>query len=305
MKLGIIGAGFVGYAVGSTAARLGIVDDIKFNDIIEGKANAQAMDIEDANKYYPHRVKMSAGSYEDMADRDIIVLATGDLHGVKDRLEEWYKFKDATKDYVQRIVKAGFKGIFIVASNPCDLMAYLVYKTSGFDKSRVIGAGTQLDTARLNTTLANILDVDPKRVKGVVLGEHGESQFVAWSNVYVDNIKLSDYIEQNNISFSKEEVEEKVRSRAWAIISKKEHTQSGIGFSICEMIDAIVNDRNDIILASTLHNGTYGLNDIYLATPCIIGKNGILKALTLNLTNEELEKIKHSEKVLKENWNKK
>lgn len=299
MKLGIIGSGFVGYAVGSTAARLGIVDDIKFNDIIEGKANAQAMDIEDANKYYPHKVKTSAGTYEDMADRDIIVLATGDLKGVKDRLEEWYKFKDAVADYVKKVVNAGFKGIFIVASNPCDLMAYLVYKVSGFDKSRVIGAGTQLDTARLNTTLSNILDIEPKKVKGIVLGEHGESQFVAWSNIFIDNLKLEDYLLQNNKEFSKEEVEEKVRKRAWAIISAKEHTQSGIGFSVCEIIDAIANDRKDIILASTLLDGMYELNDIYLATPCIIGKNGVEKALTLELTKDEKEKMKHAEYMLK------
>lgn len=304
MKLGIIGAGFVGYAVGSTAARMGIVTDIKYNDIVDGKANAQAMDIEDANKYYPHRVITSYGSYEDMADRDIIVLATGDLNGIKDRLEEWYKFKNATAQYVQRIVNAGFKGIFIVASNPCDLMAYLVYKVSGFDKSKIIGAGTQLDTARLNTTLSNILNVDPKKVNGVVLGEHGESQFVAWSSIYIDNLKLEEYLQQNPIEFSREAVEQKVRQRAWAIISGKHHTQTGIGSTVCEIIDAIVNDKKNIILASTLLENKYGVNDIFLATPCIIGKNGIENVMTLNLTKEELEKLKHSEKVLKENRDK-
>lgn len=301
VKLGIIGAGAVGFAVGYTAARLGIVDDIKYCDINETKANAQAMDIEDANKYYPHSVKMSAGTYEDMADRDIVVLATGDLSGIRDRLLEWVKFKDATRDYVKKIVSSGFKGFFIVVSNPCDLMAYLVYKTSGFPQEKVIGAGTALDTARLNTTLANILNIDPKKVRGVVLGEHGESQFVAWSNIFVENMTLEEYLKQNPKEFSGDFVENKVRERAWRVIDGKQHTQCGIGSTVCDLITAITQDKKDIILVSTLLNKEYGLKDIYLSTPCIIGKNGVEKILELKLNDEEMNKLKNSEKVLKEN----
>lgn len=303
-KLGIIGAGAVGFAVGYTAARMGIVSDIKYNDIIEIKAKAQAMDIEDASAYYPHPVKMSYGSYKDMADRDIIVTATGDLGGVKDRLEEYVKFKDATRDYVKEIVDAGFKGIFIVVGNPCDLMADLVYRTSGFPKNRVIGSGTTLDTVRLNTSLSKVLNVDPSAIRGVILGEHGESQFVAWSNIFVNNLKLEKYLEQNPANFSRDAVENLVRERAWRVIDGKQHTQCGIGSAVCSMIDSIVNDRKEIILVSTLLNGMYGLNDIYLSTPCIIGKDGMEKALELELTPDELEKLKHSEEVLKANRNK-
>ena len=301
MKLGIIGSGAVGFAVGYTAARLGIVSDIKYNDIIEGKAKAQAMDIEDASSFYPHYVKMSWGSYADMADRDIIVTATGDLSGVSDRLQEYVQFKDATESYVKEIVAAGFKGIFIVVGNPCDLMADLVYRASGFPKERVIGSGTALDTVRLNTTLSKILNVDPSDVRGITIGEHGESQFVAWSNVFINNVKLDDYVKANNIAFSREEVENLVRERAWRVIDGKGHTQCGIGSTVCSMIDAIANDRKKIILVATLLEGMYGLNDIYLSTPCVLGKNGMEKAIELDLNEEELKRLKHSEEVLKAN----
>lgn len=304
MKLGIIGAGAVGFAVGYTAAKMGIVSDIKYNDIIEEKAKAQAMDIEDASSFYPHYVKMGWGSYADMADRDIIVLATGDLSGINDRLQEYVQFKDATEAYVKEIVAAGFKGIFIVVSNPCDLMANLVYKASGFPKERVIGSGTALDTVRLNTTLAKILEIDPSDVRGITMGEHGESQFVAWSNILISNIKLDEYLKANPRDFSRVEVENLVRERAWRVVDGKGHTQCGIGNTVCSMIDAIVNDRKKIILVSTLLNGMYGLDDIYLSTPCVLGKGGMEEALELDLTEEELKKLKHSEEVLKFNRDK-
>ena len=301
MKLGIIGSGAVGFAVGYTAARLGLVSDIKFNDKKEGLAKAQAMDIEDASSFYPHYVKMSSGSYRDMADRDIIVLATGTLDGIKDRLEEYVMYKDQVESYVKEVVDAGFDGIFIVVSNPCDLMADLVYRVSGFEKERVIGSGTALDTTRLNTTLAKLLDIDPKDVRGVTLGEHGESQFVAWSRVAIGNMSLDEYLKTNPCEFSRDEVENLVRERAWRVIDGKGHTQCGIGSTVCSIIDAIVNDKKSTILVASLLEGQYGIDDIYLSTPCVIGRKGVEKVLELELNDEEIKRIKHSEEVLKAN----
>ncbi|MCW6677717.1 L-lactate dehydrogenase [Anaerococcus sp. NML200574] len=301
MKLGIIGSGAVGFAVGYTAARLGLVSDIKFNDKKEGLAKAQAMDIEDASSFYPHYVKMSSGSYRDMADRDIIVLATGTLDGIKDRLEEYVMYKDQVEAYVKEVVDAGFDGIFIVVSNPCDLMADLVYRVSGFEKERVIGSGTALDTTRLNTTLAKLLDIDPKDVRGVTLGEHGESQFVAWSRVAIGNMSLDEYLKANPCEFSRDEVENLVRERAWRVIDGKGHTQCGIGSTVCSIIDAIVNDKKSTILVASLLEGQYGIDDIYLSTPCVIGRKGVEKVLELELNDEEIKRIKHSEEVLKAN----
>lgn len=301
MKLGIIGSGAVGFAVGYTAARLGLVSDIKFNDKKEGLAKAQAMDIEDASSFYPHYVKMSSGSYRDMADRDIIVLATGTLDGIKDRLEEYVMYKDQVESYVREVVDAGFDGIFIVVSNPCDLMADLVYRVSGFKKERVIGSGTALDTTRLNTTLAKLLDIDPKDVRGVTLGEHGESQFVAWSRVAIGNMSLDEYLKANPCEFSRNEVENLVRERAWRVIDGKGHTQCGIGSTVCSIIDAIVNDKKSTILVANLLEGQYGIDDIYLSTPCVIGRNGVEKVLELELNDDEIKRIKHSEEVLKAN----
>lgn len=301
MKLGIIGSGAVGFAVGYTAARLGLVSDIKFNDKKEGLAKAQAMDIEDASSFYPHYVKMSSGSYRDMADRDIIVLATGTLDGIKDRLEEYVMYKDQVESYVKEVVDAGFDGIFIVVSNPCDLMADLVYRVSGFEKERVIGSGTALDTTRLNTTLAKLLDIDPKDVRGVTLGEHGESQFVAWSRVAIGNMSLDEYLKANPCEFSRDEVENLVRERAWMVIDGKGHTQCGIGSTVCSIIDAIVNDKKSTILVASLLEGQYGIDDIYLSTPCVIGRKGVEKVLEVELNDEEIKRIKHSEEVLKAN----
>lgn len=301
-KLGIIGSGAVGFAVGYTAARLGLVSDIAFADKKEGLAQAQAMDIEDALAYYPHPLRLSARTIPEMADRDILVLATGDLEGVHDRLEEWEKFKDPTAAYVREVVEAGFQGIFIVVSNPCDLMAQLVHEVSGFPKERVIGAGTALDTARLNTTLARIFDTDPKNVKGVVLGEHGESQFVVWSNVRISGIALEEYLQQTGDAFSREEVEQKVRERAWRVIDGKKHTQCGIGSTVCNMIDAIVNDRRESILVATLLEGEYGIRDVFLSTPCVLGRQGIEKVLELALNETEQASLEESARRLQEKF---
>ena len=259
------------------------------------------MDIEDASSFYPHYVKMSSGSYRDMADRDIIVLATGTLDGIKDRLEEYVMYKDQVEAYVKEVVDAGFDGIFIVVSNPCDLMADLVYRVSGFEKERVIGSGTALDTTRLNTTLAKLLDIDPKDVRGVTLGEHGESQFVAWSRVAIGNMSLDEYLKANPCEFSRDEVENLVRERAWRVIDGKGHTQCGIGSTVCSIIDAIVNDKKSTILVASLLEGQYGIDDIYLSTPCVIGRKGVEKVLELELNDEEIKRIKHSEEVLKAN----
>lgn len=166
----------------------------------------------------------------------------------------------------------------------------------------MIGAGTALDTARLNTTLARIFDTDPKNVKGVVLGEHGESQFVVWSNVRISGIALEEYLQQTGDAFSREEVEQKVRERAWRVIDGKKHTQCGIGSTVCNMIDAIVNDRREIILVATLLEGEYGIRDVFLSTPCVLGRQGIEKVLELALNETEQASLEESARRLQEKF---
>ncbi|MDU3457687.1 MAG: L-lactate dehydrogenase, partial [Peptoniphilus harei] len=163
MKLGIIGAGAVGEIVAYTSAMRGIASDIIINDVIKEKAISQAIDLNDGRLFYPKDVKFRAGEYEDMGDRDVVVICSGKIPE-EDRLNELELNKKEVASYVRKIVDAGFKGIFVVVTNPVDIITYEVYKVSGFDDSRVIGSGTFLDSARLQVVIANKLGISPKSV---------------------------------------------------------------------------------------------------------------------------------------------
>lgn len=301
MKLGIVGAGFAGEIIAYTAALRGLCDRISFVDINEKKAHAQAMDINDARSYYPHDLFADSCQYEDLRDADIIVLTSGGIPDSPDRLDEFKVNKNIMIDYTKRIVSAGFKGIFIVVSNPCDVMAYLVYKTSSFNPKRVIGAGTALDSSRLKTILSNKFDISAKSISAIVMGEHGENQFIPWSQVRIAGMPFERYIEMYKNSFKdfdKKKIEDEVRKRGWDIYLGKSCTQYGIANTITKIISAIINNENIALNVSTLLNGEYSLKNIYLSTPCSINKDGINKIFELDLSVSELKKLKEAANVL-------
>ncbi|MBU5669881.1 L-lactate dehydrogenase [Peptoniphilus sp. MSJ-1] len=302
MKIGIIGAGAVGEIVAYNACMRGLATDIIINDIIKEKAESQAIDLNDARAFYPRDVKIRSGEYEDMGDRDLIVVCMGKI-SEKDRLDELKGNKEAVEEFTRKIVDAGFDGFFVVVTNPVDIITYEVYKVSGFAPNKVIGSGTALDSARLQVVIADTLNISPKSVNATVLGEHGESQFVPWSQVKIDSMNLVEYEKSHPEkfeNFDKDEVEDRTRRRGWDIFKGKGSTQYGIGNTVNNIIAAIKNDERIILKASALLDGEYGLDDLYISTPIMIGKNGIEEKFELDLTDDEIERLKKTASVIKE-----
>ena len=198
-------------------------------------------------------------------------------------------------------MKSGFNGVIIVASNPVDLMAYVVYKVSGLPKNKVIGSGTVLDTARLRYMLADYLKVSSKNVHAYIMGEHGDSSFVPWEHCYVGCKKIIDIMKDNNHPMEDlEKIHKNVVNAAYEIIEKKKATYYGIGMSLNRLVRAILDDENSVLTVSTyLENEKYGQNDVYIGVPAIINENGVRELLELDLTKEEQEKLDNSCNLIK------
>jgi L-lactate dehydrogenase len=196
-------------------------------------------------------------------------------------------------------MSSGFNGIIIVASNPVDLMAYVVYKVSGLPKNKVIGSGTVLDTARLRYMLADYFKVSSKNVHAYIMGEHGDSSFVSWDNAYIGSKKLTDIMKDNNYPISDlNDIHKNVVNAAYEIIQRKKATYYGIGVALVKIIKAILNDENEIMTLSTYQSGEYGQKGLYIGVPAILGSSGIRGILELNLSDEDQAKFDNSCKII-------
>lgn len=300
MKVGILGAGNVGDSVAFVLAQNALAKEILLCDINEARAKSVAMDINDASSFLPQSCCCKAAKIDELASCDIIVVSTGKIVGNADRLAELEYNKTQMQNSIPKIMQAGFKGIFIVISNPCDIISYLVYKLSGLPFYKVIGTGTGLDSLRLNYALAKKLNVSVRSVNALVLGEHGDSQFGAFSASFVGSQRLSEYIKTAKIELDLDEVENAARQRGHEIYQGKKCTQYGIANTTARLIRVIKNDSDEIISASTLMQGEYGLDGLYLSTPCVIGASGVKYKLALELSGSEKQKLASSAKILKQ-----
>ena len=197
---------------------------------------------------------------------------------------------------------SGFNGVIIVASNPVDLMAYVVYKVSGLPKNKVIGSGTVLDTARLRYMVADYLKVSSKNVHAYIMGEHGDSSFVPWKHAYVGCKSIIDIMKDGNHPMEDlDKIHKNVVNAAYEIIERKKATYYGIGMSLNRLVRAILDNENSVLTVSTyLENGKYGQDDVYIGVPAIINENGVRELLELDLNKEEQEKLDNSCKIIKQ-----
>ena len=206
------------------------------------------------------------------------------------------------KEITEQVMASGFNGVFIIASNPVDLMSYVVSKVSGLPTSKVIGSGTVLDTARLRYLIAEYLDVSSKNVHAYILGEHGDSSFVPWEHCYVGCKKMVDIMEDNNYPMEDlKKIHDGVWKAAYEIIDKKRATYYGIGMALNRLVKAVLNDENAILTVSTYQNGEYEQEGLYIGVPAIINKNGVKEILKLKLSEEDQAKFDHSCDIMKEN----
>ncbi|MDO5516702.1 MAG: L-lactate dehydrogenase [Clostridium sp.] len=306
-KVGIVGVGHVGAHCAFSLVTQGIVDELVLVDTNKQKAVSERQDLIDSVAYLPHRVNIKAGEYEDLKDCDIVVISVGTITKDHNRLSELQNSIDIVNSFVKKIVDGGFDGIFINITNPCDIIARRVWQLSGFDKSRVLATGTGLDSSRFKAILARETGVDHKSIQGHMLGEHGDSQLAAWSQVSFSGKPLSELEKEDPETFGhldKPAIEEEVRKAGWVTFSGKGATEFGIASTLARLVNCIFHDEKQVMPASTLLEGQYGEEGIFISTLCMIGKGGVEKAFEMKLNDEELDAFKHSCDVIRGNISK-
>ncbi|MBR2341217.1 MAG: L-lactate dehydrogenase [Clostridia bacterium] len=306
-KVTIIGAGSVGATVAYTLVTTGSVAEIVLIDINEAKAQSEALDIRQATPYLSP-AKIYAGSYEDMEGSDIVIVTSGvGRKPGQSRIDLTQTNVNILKQIAPNIVKYAPNAIYLFVANPVDVLTYVFCKLTGVPKNRVIGTGTTLDSIRLRTCLSELYSVNQKQVHAYVLGEHGDSSFVAWSTADISGIPLSAYestITQKDAltvsPYDRAEVEQYVKKSGGKIIAGKGATFYGVSACVVQIVNSIYSSAYTILPVSTVLEGEYGISDVALSTLCAIGSEGIVTTLTPKLSDEEVEKMRHSAEVLKE-----
>ena len=302
-KVVLVGAGFVGMSFAYSLLNQGGVDELVLIDVNKDKTIGEEMDLSHGLPYAPHKMDIKAGDYDECKDANIVVITAGlSQKPGQSRLELAVANAKIMKEITQNVMNNGFKGIFIVASNPVDLMTYVVAEVSGMPKSRVIGSGTVLDTARLRYLIAEYLQVSSKNVHAYILGEHGDSSLVPWEHCYVGCKKMIEIMKDNNYPMEDlKKIHDEVWKAAYEIIEKKKATYYGIGMALTRLVKAVLNDENSILTISSYLDHEYGQNGIYIGVPAIINKDGVKELLELKLNKEDQEKFDHSCEIMKEN----
>ena len=302
-KVVLVGAGFVGMSMAYSLLNQGGVDELVLIDVNKEKTIGEEMDLSHGLPYAPHKIKIKAGTYKDCKNANIVVITAGLAQKPgQSRLELAVENAKIMKEITENVMNSGFDGIFIVASNPVDLMTYVVSEVSGLPKSRVIGSGTVLDTARLRYLIAEYLEVSSKNVHAYILGEHGDSSLVPWEHCYVGCKKMIDIMKDNNHPMEDlKKIHDGVWQAAYEIIEKKKATYYGIGMALNRLVKAVLNNENAILTVSTYLDNKYGQSGVFIGVPAIINKDGVKELLELKLNKEDQEKFNHSCQIMKEN----
>ncbi|MDD4843681.1 MAG: L-lactate dehydrogenase, partial [Anaerotignum sp.] len=275
-SVGIIGVGHVGAHCAYSLAVQGIVDELVLVDINEQKAISECQDLRDSVAYLPHRVEVRAGGYADVKDCDVVVISVGVITKSNNRLDELNVSIGMVNSFVKQVVDAGFHGIFVNITNPCDIIARQVHKLSGFDKSRVFGTGTGLDSSRFKAVLARETGIDHKSLVAYTMGEHGDSQMAPWSHVTANGKPLAELIAKDKkYDVDKAAVLTEAIRGGWVTFAGKGCTEYGIASTLARIVNVIFHDEKAVMPCTTQLNGEYGQNDIFISTPCVIGKNGV------------------------------
>lgn len=302
-KVVLVGTGFVGMSMAYTMLNRGGVNELVLIDIDKNKTKGEEMDLNHGMPFAPQKMTIKAGDYNECKDAQVIVITAGiSQKPGQTRLELAEANAKIIKDITKNIMNSGFNGVIIVASNPVDLMAYVVYKVSGLPSNQVIGSGTVLDTARLRYILSDYLNVSSKNIHAYIMGEHGDSSFVPWNHAYVGCKKITEIIKNNSDDVCKlDEFHQNVVNAAYEIIEKKKATYYGIGMSLSKIVKSVLDNDNSILTVSTfLKNGKYGQDDVYIGVPAVINKNGVRELLELELSKNEQEKLDNSCRIIKE-----
>ena len=281
----------------------GLFSEMVLIDADTKRAEGEAMDISHGISF-ARPMQIYAGNYDDITDAAIIVITAGaNQKPDETRLDLIKKNAAIMKSIVGEIKKRDFGGILLIVSNPVDILTLIALKESGYPSNRVIGSGTVLDTGRFKYLLGEHLDVDSRSVHAFIIGEHGDSELAAWSNARIGGLKVNDFCELRghfNHEQSMKKIFENVRNSAYEIIERKHATYYGIAMAVKRICEAIVRNEKSILPVSSLMTGEYGLNDVVLSIPAVVGETGVQKVIPIELNDEELTKLKDSANILKD-----
>lgn len=304
-KVAIFGAGHVGSHVAYALAIQHLADEIVLIDPpAPEKARAQALDIADAIAAFPARTSVHSGETTEAADADIVVIAAGPLprfeDGELDRMDTLEATTTALEPLLSELTTIGVQGIIVSISNPADVIAgYLAHRLQ-LPPRRVLSTGTGLDSARLRRALATSLNVDQHSIDAYMLGEHGESQFAAWSQVRIGGVPLDNYVNAPNQE-QRWQLETAARTGGWTVLGGKGSTEFGIGSVAARLIRAILRDERSILAVSAYLDGEYGEDAVFASVPALIGRTGVLEVLELPLTSAERVAFSKSAQILRTN----
>ena len=298
----IIGAGHVGSTTAYALMLRALFREIVLIDGDEALARSEAADWSDANAI-ARPVQIRAGNYEDAAGAGIAVITAGaGMKPGESRLSIAAASASIMRDCIARLVDSGFGGIILVAANPVDLMTLVALRASGFAPSRVIGSGTLLDTNRLRQALARKLSVAPGSIDGFVIGEHGDTEVAAFSTVRIGGMTLQAFCEDRGLKLDLPVLAADVRDAGYRIAQGKGYTSFGVATALVRICEAIVRDEQAVIAVSTLLSGQYGINDLCLSLPCILGADGVACPLLPALTSAEQSALATSASALRQAW---
>mgnify|MGYP005870872039 FL=1 len=307
-KIVIIGAGHVGSHAGYALISQGIADEIVYIDVDEKKAAAQALDLFDSTVYLRQRAIVRAGDYSDAKDAQLMIVAAGplpDMSKGQTRMDTLRQTIAIMKDVAEKIRMSGFAGIILNISNPADVVTHYLQHVLNWPSQKIFSTSTTLDSARLRRAIAEAVGVDQKSVYAYALGEHGESQMVPWSTVTIAGKSLKKLMEERPDTYGRLDLKALAaagKAGGWVILGGKGSTEFGIGASIAEVVRAIFGDERRILPVSVLLDGKYGQKGVYASVPALLGSDGILDVIELDLNEEEQEQFNASCKTMDENF---
>ncbi len=321
-KIALVGCGMVGMSYAYSMLNQTACDELVLIDANEKKAMGEAMDLNHGLAFAASNMEIYAGSYRDCRDADLVVICAGVAQKPGEtRLALLKRNAAVFRSIIEPVTRSGFNGIFLVATNPVDVMTRITCALSGFNPRRVLGSGTALDTARLRYLLGEYLHVDPRNVHAYVMGEHGDSEFVPWSQAMVatrpilelcmaeepgsagNRSGLAGDLEEEAVSREKlQDIADQVKGAAYQIIDAKQATYYGIGMALTRITKAVLGDENSVLTVSAMLKGEYGQRDVFAGVPCVINGNGVRRILELPLTAEEQGMLEASCRTLQESF---
>ncbi|ADD01562.1 L-lactate dehydrogenase [Thermoanaerobacter mathranii subsp. mathranii str. A3] len=301
-KISIIGSGFVGATTAYTLALSGFVKTIVLIDINKDKAEGDALDISHGVPFISP-VEVYAGDYGDAAGSDIIIITAGAAQKPGEtRLDLVKRNTMIFKDIVAKLIKVNDTAIYLIVTNPVDILTYVTYKISGLPYGRVLGSGTVLDSARFRYLLSKHCNIDPRNIHGYIIGEHGDSELAAWSITNIAGIPIDDYCNLCGKACEKDfrdEIFNDVVRAAYTIIEKKGATYYAVALAVKRIVEAILKDEHSILTVSSPLTGQYGVTNVALSLPSVVGRNGIVNILELPLSQEEIDAFRRSAEIIK------